>query len=186
MKYLKYIVGFIALLFLLFIGRGLLTPFISYESEITVDKSNKEAWAVMNDESKIHEWLQGITNIEHVSGEKGNVGAITRYTFNNDGQESIILETIKSITPNEQITMVFKMEGVMVMDYQLDFSNQNGKTHIKSSTINKGEGIIMRSMIPFMKSSMKTQEDENMSNLKKLIEENTTNYFPETETIITE
>jgi len=40
----------------------------------------------------------------------------------------------------------------------------------------------MRSMMPFMKSSMKVQEYENMNNLKTLIDENTTNYFSETDT----
>ena len=182
MKYLKYIVAFIALLLIFFIGRGLLTPSISYDSEILVEKSNEEAWAVMNDDSKIHEWLIGITEIKHISGKKGEVGAVTQYTFSANGEESIIVETITSITPNEQITMDFVMKDVMNMTYKLDFIEKDGMTVIKSSTTNKGEGIIMRSMIPFMKSSMQTQEDENMSNLKKLIEENITNYFPELDT----
>jgi hypothetical protein len=166
----------------LIIGRGLLTPSISYNSEITIDKSLKEAWAVMKDESKINEWLQGITDIKHISGEKGTVGAVTQYTFDNKGQESIIVETIKSITPKEQITMDFVMKDVMIMGYQLNFVDKGEKTLIKSSTVNKGEGIIMRSMMPFMKSSMKVQEYENMNNLKTLIDENTTNYFSEIDT----
>jgi hypothetical protein len=37
----------------------------------------------------------------------------------------------------------------------------------------------MRSMVSFMTSSMQSQEDENMNNLKTMIEQNTTNYFPE-------
>ena len=78
--------------------------------------------------------------------------------------------------------MAFVMKDVMNMTYKLDFIEKDGKTVIKSSTTNKGEGILMRSMMPFMKSTMQTQEDENMNNLKKLIEENTTNYFPETVT----
>jgi len=178
MKYLKYLIGIIALLLLLFIGKGFLTPDISYDSEIIVDKSVKEAWAVMNDESKLSQWLKGITNIEHVSGEKGAVGAVTKYTFNQDGQESVILETIKSIQPEEQITMDFEMEGVMNMAYKVDFMDKGGKTLIKSSTTTKGDGMFMRSMVSFMKGSMQTQEDENMNNLKKLIDENTTDYFP--------
>lgn len=182
MKFLKYLAGILILLLLLFIGKGLLTPSISYDNEITVDKSVKEAWAVMSDESKITQWLKGITKIEHVSGEKGTVGAVTQYTFSDNGQESIILETIKSITPNEQIAMDFVMEDVMNMEYKIDFTNQNGKTLIKSSTVNKGEGMFMKSMVSFMKSSMQAQEDENMNNLKKLIQENTTNYFLETTT----
>lgn len=177
MKYLKYIIGIIALLILLFIGKGFLSPSISYNSEVLVDKPIKEAWAVMSDESKISQWLKGITNVEYVSGEKGTAGAVTRYTFNQDGQESTVLETIKSIKPNEQITMDFEMEGVMNMDYKVDFTDKGGKTHIKSSTTTTGEGMFMRSMVSFMTSAMQTQEDENMNNLKKVIEENTTDYF---------
>ena len=178
MKYLKYLLGLIALLLVIFIGKGILTPAISYSSEIIVDKSIKEAWAVMNDESKVSQWLKGITNMEHVSGEKGAVGAVTKYTFNEDGQESIVFETIKSIRPDDHIAMDFVVEDVMSMDYKVNFVEKAGKTHIKSSTVTKGIGLFMQSMVSFMESSMQAQEDENMNNLKKLIEENTTNYFP--------
>jgi len=178
MKYLKYLLGIIALLALLFIGKGILTPSISYSSEIIVDKPVEEAWMVMNDESKINQWIKGITNMEHVSGVKGTVGAVTKYTFVEDGQESIMLETLKTVRPNEQAAMDFVVEGAMAMDYQVNFSEIDGKTHIQSSTTTTGAGLIMRSIVSFMKSTMQASEDENMANLKKLIEENTTNYFP--------
>ena len=71
--------------------------------------------------AKISQWLKGITNVEHISGEKGTVGAVTKYTFNQDGQESIIKETIKSISPNKYITMDFLMEDAMEMNYRIDF-----------------------------------------------------------------
>lgn len=179
MKYLRYFLGIIVLLVLIFLGVGLLTPSVSYSSEVTVDKPVQEAWAVMNDESKTSEWLKGITKMEHVSGEKGTVGAVTQYTFEENGQESIILETMKTIRPNEQVAMDFVMEGVMVMDYQVDFTEKDGKTMIVSSTTVKGLGLFMKSMVPFMKGSFQAQEDENMNNLKKVIEANTTDYFPE-------
>ena len=178
MKYLKYLLGLFAVIALLFIGKVILTPSLSYNSEIIVNQSINEAWAVMNDESKISQWLKGIKAVEHISGKKGAVGAVTKYTFVEDGQESTVLETIKVIRANEHITMDFVMEGVMVMNYQVDFTAKDGKTHIKSSTVTKGIGMFMRSMVSFMKSTMQAQEDENMNNLKKLIEGNTTNYFP--------
>lgn len=178
MKYLKYFLGIIAILALIFIASGFITPSISYDSEITVDKPIKEAWAVMNDESKISQWLKGITKVEHVSGEKGAIGAVTKYTFIEDGQESIVLETIKEIRPGKGISMDFTMEGAMTMDYSVDFTEKDGKTHINSSTTAIGEGMFMRSMVSFLTSTMQSQEDENMGNLKKLINENTTDYFP--------
>lgn len=178
MKYLKYLLTLLTLIALLFIGKGLLTPTIEYTSEIIVNKPVQEAWAVMNDESKISEWLKGITNVEHVSGEKGKVGAVTKYTFEENGQESIVMETMKTIRPNEQAAMDFVVEGAMTMDYKVDFSEQDGKTHIKSTTIAKGDGLFMQSMLSFMKGTMRIQEEENMNNLKTLIETNRTNYFP--------
>lgn len=178
MKYLKYFIGLILFLTLIFVGRGLMTPSISYSSEIIVDKSIEEAWAVMNDESKVTQWLKDLTKVEHVSGEKGKVGAVTKYTFSQNGSESSILETLKVIRPNEHIAMDFEIEGVMDMIYMADFSTKDGKTHIKSSTTNKAKNFPMQCMLPFMKGSFQSQEDENMANLKKLIEENTTDYFP--------
>lgn len=178
MKYLKYLLGIIALLGILFIAKGFLTPSVSYTSEIIVDKPAKEAWAVMNDESKTSQWLKGMKKQEHVSGEKGTVGAVTKYTFDENGHESIIMETITALRPNEHIAMDFVVEGAMEMAYKMDSSMKDGKTHIKSTTVAKGTGMFMRSMVSFMTSAMQTQEDENMNNLKKLIEANTTDYFP--------
>ena len=178
MKYLKYILGIIALLGILFIAKGFLIPNITYSSEIVVNKPAKEAWAVMNDESKTAQWLKGIKKQEHVSGEKGQVGGVTKYTFEENGQESIMVETIKALRPNEHIAMDFVMEDVMEMDYQMDTSTKDGKTHIKSSTTVRGLGMFMRSMVSFMEGTMQAQEEENMNNLKVLIEANTTDYFP--------
>lgn len=179
MKFLKILIGIILILVIIFFARGLMTPSISYQSEITVDKSIEEAWAVMNDESKISEWLQDITKVEHISGTKGEVGAVTQYTFNQNGQESLVLETLKKTVPNKHVAMDFHMEGAMDMAYAVDFFEKDGKTHIKSSTTNTGQGLIMKSMFSFMQGSFQKQEDINMVNLKKLINENTTNYFPE-------
>lgn len=53
MKFVKYLLGFIGILVLVFVAIGFISPSISYESEIEVNKPVKEAWAVMNDESKI-------------------------------------------------------------------------------------------------------------------------------------
>jgi len=178
MKFLKYLFGAILLLGILFFVKGMITPNISYSSEITVDKPINEAWAVMNDESKISQWLKGIKSVEHVSGEKGTVGAVTKYIFVENGEESEVVETIKEIKPNEYIIMDFAMADVMDMNYKVNYSEKDGKTHIKSETITTGNGMFMKSMMSFMTSTMQAQEDENLNNLKKLINENTTNYFP--------
>lgn len=183
MKILKIILAILVLLALIFFVRGLLTPSFTYSSEITVDKPIEEAWAVMNDESKITQWLTSIKKVEHVSGEKGKVGQVTRYTFDENGQESQVLETLKELVPNKHVAMDFLVEGAMKMDYKVDFSEKDGKTILKSNTEVAGEGMIMKSILSFMQGTMKTQEDENFKNLQKLINENKTDYFPKPELV---
>lgn len=179
MKILKLFIGLLVLLGLIIIGRGLLTSSISYDGEILVDKPLKEAWAVMQDQSKVQDWLQDITDVKHVSGEKGKVGAVTEYTFNQGGQESKILETIRSITPEKQVQLDFAAAGAMDMAYTVDFSTEGSGTKIKSTTEVKGQGFAMKCLIPWLRGTMIAQEELNMSNLQKLINENTTNYYPE-------
>lgn len=171
----------------IFFGKGFLTPVVSYESEVVVNKPVEEAWAVMSDDSRISEWLTEIKKIEMVSGTENTVGSVYNIYFNDNDQEMIMKETITAIKPNEHISMTFTMD-FMNMDYEMNLSEEDGKTIIRSKSKTTGNGIMAKSILSFMTGSMKKQEDENMKNLKTVIDNNTKNYFPEPvqETIVEE
>jgi len=176
MKYLKYIIGIIAILAFGFLLLGKIKPQLSYHCEILVDKPVTESWAVIQDEEKLPEWLPGFQKIEPVSGTPGTVGAVSNVYFNDNGQDMMIQETITDIVPDESISMSYTSD-FMDMDYTLAITPINGKTKITSSTTAIGNGIIYRSMMVLFGSSIKDQEETNLSNLKKTIEQNTKNYF---------
>jgi len=178
MKYLKYLLYLILALVIIFFGKGLLTPSVSYESEIVVNKPAAEAWAVMSDESQLSKWISGYIKSDLVSGTANTVGAVSNVYVEDQGQEMVMQETITGMTPNERMAMTFTMD-FMDMDYELLFNEKDGKTTITSKSTTKGNGLFAKSIISFMPGSMKAQEDENMGKLKKVIEENTKNYFPE-------
>ena len=179
MKYLKYLLIIIALIAIIFFGKGFLTPVVSYESEVVVNKPVKETWAIMSDESRVSEWLKGIKKMELVSGTENAVGAVSKIYFEENGEEMVMEETITAIKPNEHIAMTFTMD-FMNMDYEMNLTDEDGKTRILSKSETMGNGIMAKSILSFMKSAMKKQEDTNMNNLKTLIDNNTKNYFPET------
>lgn len=176
MKILKYLLGFILLLALIFFGRGLLTPSVSYESTIEVNKSAKESWAVMSDEVNLPKWIEGFKRAELVSGQANTVGAVSNIYVDQNGQEMVMKETVKAVKDHELLAMTFSMD-FMDMDYEMLFNESNGKTKITSKSTTKGNGLFAKSMISFMGGSMKEQEDKNMNSLKKLIDENSKNYF---------
>jgi uncharacterized protein YndB with AHSA1/START domain len=178
MKYLKYLSYLVMALALVFVGKGLLTPEITYESNVTVDKPVEEAWAVMSDESRISEWLEGITKMENVSGTPHSVGAVSKIYFEENGEEMIMEETITALKPNEHIAMTFTMD-FMNMDYEMFMTESNGNTQISTKSKTVGNGFFARCILSFMKSAMKDQEDINLDKLKKVINTNTKNYNPE-------
>ena len=180
MKYLKYLLGILLLLIILFFVIGMITPDVSYESEVTVNKTADEAWATMSDESKMSQWISGFKRTEPVSGEPNTIGAVSRVYVVDNGEEMEMEETITNFKKNELLAMKFTMD-FMDMDYEITFDKVDGGTKIKSKSTTVGNGIFAKSMIALIKGSMKKQEDINMNNLKRLIEENKTNYFPESE-----
>ena len=169
MKYLKIILSIIVLLAIIFFGNGLRSPTISYQNEIVVNKSAIEVWTVMADPTKMGEWLPGFIRIEPVSGVPGTVGAVSQLYFIEDGQEMVIEETITKVIPNEEMAMTFTMD-FMNMDYEIFFNEDNGQTKILSNSITEGNGLFAKSILSFMTGMMRSQEDENLTRLKAVIE----------------
>ena len=183
MKFFKYLLLLLLLLVLLFFVKGLLTPTIEYSCQVNVNKSAKEAWAVMSDESNLPKWIKGFKRTELISGTANTKGAISNVYVEENGQEMMMQETINEIRPYEKLHMTFAMD-FMDMDYIISFNEVDGKTDISSKSVTSGNGMIAKSIVSFMPKAMKEQEQENLNSLKKLIETNTKNYFPEPEPVI--
>ena len=177
MKYLKYFLGLLLILIVVFTLLGVFKPTLSYDCEIRVDKPVVEAWAVTQDEEKMSEWLSGFQRYEHVSGTPGTVGAVSNVYFDNNGQQMKIKETITEIVPDESISMNF-VDDFMTMDYKLSMASVEGETKIVSTTEAKGNGMISRSIMALIGGSIKAQEDANLALLKTAIENNTKVYSP--------
>lgn len=182
MKILKYLLGFFIGLAFLFIIIGFLKPTIQYGHEIAVNKSVKEAWAVVQDETKLGQWLEGFKSIDLISGEAGEVGSKYKVVVNpGEGQDDFeMVETIVSKKEFDHITLNFDSD-VMVFDQTTSFAEANGKTSIKTDSKVSGKGMMMRSMFALMNlfsDAFQTQEVKNIEALKKLIEANTRDYYP--------
>lgn len=177
MKYLKYILGLSAVLLIVFLLLGMINPKLSYDSEIVVEKPAAESWAVVQDEAKMAEWLTGFQKVEHISGTPGTVGAVSLVYFDNEGQQMSIQETITNIVPDESISMVFE-DDFMDMDYKMSLTSIDGKTKINSNTTVVGNSMFSKSILVFIRGSLKAQEDANLIKLKQAIEQNTNDYFP--------
>jgi carbon monoxide dehydrogenase subunit G len=182
MKILKYILFTILALIILFLLVGLIHPEVGYGAEITVDKPVEEAWAVLQDDDKYADWLEGFKSEEMLTGEKGEVGSTSKVIVNpGDGQEDFeMIQTLKSIEEFEHVEMEFDSE-MMDFHQRITLVEADGQTTIKTDSKVMGKGMMMKSMFALMEmlgSSFTKQEVKNMNSLKELINNNTTDYYP--------
>lgn len=183
MKILKYLLFLIIGLLLIFLAIGLMNPSVQYGHTITANKSVEEAWGVAQDESKYGQWLEGFKSMELISGEKYKVGSKYKIVVDpGEGQpEFEMIETLVAVKEFDHIEMNFDSE---MMDFHqiMSFSEDNGKTIVKTDSKVMGKSLPMRAMFALMEmfgSAFQKQEAHNMEALKKLIEGNTTDYYPE-------
>ena len=182
MKILKYLLYLVIVLAVIFFAFGLLMPKVEYGHEIIVDKPVKEAWAVSQDESKYADWLKGFKSMELLSGEKGAVGSKYKIIVNpGEGQPDFeMTETVISKEEFDHVEMHFDSE-MMDFDQTIFFSEADGKTSIRSESSVSAKSFMTRSLFAIMETlggAFQAQETENFEALKKLIEGNTTDYYP--------
>ncbi len=179
MKILKITLGIIALLVIGFFLMGVFTPEVNYTTEVEVNKPVKEAWGVFMDESKADQWLDGYLGSEMISGNANEVGAVAKIRMEHEGEVMEMNEEITAFKEFEQHAMTFTNEA-MVNHVDVRFAAKgDNTTTITTATEFIGQGAIMRSMFALMKGSFKPVSEDMNAKLKKLIEENTTDYYPE-------
>lgn len=180
MKILKYLLFILLALAFLFFLLGVIKPKVEYGHSVTVDKPVAEAWAVQQDASKLGLWLDGFKSIELIEGEQGTIGSRYRVVVNpGQGQPDFeMIETVNSFKVNDHIDLAFDSD-MMVFNQRTSFSESNGQTTITTKSEVNGKGMMMRSMFALMSimgNSFQVQEEKNIEALKKVIEENTTDY----------
>ncbi len=159
---------------------GFIKSKIAYGHEVIVNKPISEAWSVLQDETKMADWLAGFKSIEHLSGDKGAVGSTYKVIVNpGEGQADFeMIETLKSIKENDHIRLELDSE-MMLFDQTTRLETVDGGTKITTESLVKGKGIMMRSMFAIMDlftDSFTKQEVENIEKLKVTIESNTKQY----------
>lgn len=185
MKILKYILIAIAALVVIFFAIGYFNPAVQYGHEITVNKPIEEAWAVAYDESKYDQWLQGFKSIELLTGTQGEVGSTYKVVVNPgpDQPDFEMTETVVSKKEFDHVTLHFESD-MMDFDQTMYYADNDGVVTVRSDSKVIGKSVSMRSMFFLMEmlgGAFQKQEAKNIDALKKVIEENTTDYYPAVE-----
>ena len=178
MKVLKYVLGILLALAVIFVLIGVFKPEIEFNTGVEVNKPVKEAWAVLMDESRMTEWLEGYRGSELLSGSKGEEGAKSKISMEYEGKTMEMTETVTAMKENEHLGLHFDSER-MEQDLNIYFEAiDENKTSIKNHGLIRGKGIWARSFFALIGGQFGKNNQMINEKLKKVIEANTKDYFP--------
>lgn len=168
-KILIYVLVVVVLIVAGGIAFGLLNPSVSYEASVEINKPREVVWAYFSDETKMGEWLKGFQKIEIISGNKNEVGSKYKMTFIDQGQEIVMIETLKEFKRPEKFAMHLEHE-IMSSDSEITLAEENGKTTLTQKDNAVGSNILWRIMFAAMRSTFIDSSQENLNRLKANVE----------------
>lgn len=170
MRVLKYTLGFMAVCFAGFFVIGIIWPVISYETSITVKRPLAKSWNVFTTDTLARYWAKGFSQAELVEGNEHEPGSRYLMTAENNGKKFQMSETVKEWKENERYAFILENE-MLTNNMEISFSEPAlYTTRIELKNTIRANNMFMRSMFVFLKSSFKKNDDENLYQLKKLIE----------------
>jgi hypothetical protein len=169
MKLLKRIAIFIISIISFFILTGLLFPKIHFESRIEVTKPVDKAFFTFLDINRMGEWLTGFKKIEYLSGMPNTPGSKFKLIFVINDKEIVAIQEVSDFKWNK--VFAFTLENKMMkVNTRTEFIEKDKSTEIVSTNVVQGRGILWKFLVPFMKSGLKKQSQEDFDRLKKVIE----------------
>ena len=147
---------------------------MKYTHDIVIDLPIETVFSLMDNEENMYKWQKGLVKHEHLSGEKGEVGAKTKLYFEMGRRKMDMVETIlKKDTPNK-IDLSFEAKNVMNYNSS-SFQDIDGKS-TKWTVDNEFQfSGFMKVMAFFMSGAFKKQSLCYMEDFKKFAEESAKN-----------
>ena len=147
-KLLRIVIAFLVLILLVFFAAGIVRPQVTYQTRVTVPHPLEETWEMFNDIDNLHNWIPEVESVETVRQQPGMVGNQYKMTVENNGQETVLLETVKEFVENEKVVLRFEA-GEMTKTDQYSFVYDGSATTIKGDHSCVGQGYIHKCIFAF-------------------------------------
>lgn len=85
---------------------------MQYTSEVIIDRPRQKVIELFDNPDTLHEWMPGLQEFEHVSGEPGQTGARSRLVFDRDGRTIEMVETIVTRDLPDTFVTTYETNGV--------------------------------------------------------------------------
>ena len=169
MKILKTALVIFFIGILVYIIIGLLTPPVSKEVEMELEKSAEEVFSTFTNQLNMTKWVPGLTSVKQVSSRPNTIGSISEFVFERDGLKIPILVRINDYKEDESMNMTLTHDK-LVSDVQIKVVPKGESSKLDISYRIVGNSLMTKTAMPFIKPLIKKYSKMDLEELKKLLE----------------
>ncbi len=137
--------------------------------QVSINKPAQEVWQIMQDETKLSQWLTNFVSVEHLSGVKGAAGSKSKMIFKEGGRTMEIIEHILNVKENKEMHFTLS-HHTMFSDVKIRLISKDKSTVVMQTVETHPQGFFMKLFFGFMKGAMRKRMQTDFENLKKLTE----------------
>ena len=142
---------------------------MKYSVEVDINSSIERVMELFDNVENLYQWQPGLQSFDHVSGEVGQVGAVSKMVYSMGKREYPMTETIKSKNLPDEFTAIYEGPG-MWNKAENQFIKLTETTCRWVATHEfKGQSIMMKLMLFFTPGAFKKETLKFMNYFKNRI-----------------
>lgn len=169
MKALKIIGIVLTTIVVVFLVIGLIVPSYEYDSSIEVNAPVEKCWSAFHDVKKMNQWLKGFESLTLKSGDSLSIGSVYEIVITDGDHRMVMSEKITEVNAPQRVSYQLDND-VLRSEFSFSFDGTS-PTKITSHYKVTGNNIAWRSILFLSKSYMTSSAAEQLSSLKKVIEQ---------------
>lgn len=145
---------------------------MKYTVETDINVPIDRVIELFDNEENLKKWMMGLESTEHLSGEKGQVGAKTKMIFNWGKRKSEMIETITSKDLPDDLSGTYEMNGTLNIQKNSFQKLNEHSTRWVSHAEFQFSGLGMKIMAALMPGLFKKQSRKFADSFKEFAESN--------------
>jgi hypothetical protein len=142
---------------------------MKFTVEMLINKSRKDVWKAFDNVDNMKKWQPGLVSFEGQSGTPGQVGAVSKLTYEEDGRTIELIETITHRNEPSEFDGTYGGRGVENIIRNRFHEAGPGQTRWVMECEFKFNGL-MALMMPLMKAQFVKRTQTDMERFKQVAE----------------
>ncbi len=142
---------------------------MKFTLELVINRSREEVWRIFDNPDNMKKWQPALKKFEPQSGTPGQVGAVSKLTYVENGREIVLIETITSRNEPEEFSGTYQNPMALnsIKNRFIKVDENRTKWIIECEFTFSG---FWKLLSPLMKGMIKKRTEKDINQFKKLAE----------------